>query len=94
MFPQDAQTDLADHYYGKARVIYMLLIFTAVAGVLFRPLAFGYDLFVIDNLSTAPVLAALIILAWTDNRLVHRILAPLCLIAVAIDTLAISFIIS
>ena len=74
-------------------MIYILLLLTAVASVLFRPVAFGWGLVVVDNLSTAPTIAALLLLAWSNNRLLHRILVPICLVTVAIDTLLISYLI-
>jgi hypothetical protein len=86
-----ADIDLSEYYFSKSRTIYLLLILTALASVLFRPLAFGADLFVIDNLSNIPITIMLAALACSQNRLLHRLLVPLCLVAVAVDTLAISY---
>jgi hypothetical protein len=93
IFPQSTDVDLSEYYFSKSRIIYILLLLTALAGVLFRPIAFGWGLMVVDNLSTAPIMAALLLLAWSDNRLLHRVLVPLCLVTVAIDTLLISYLI-
>jgi hypothetical protein len=93
IFPESTDVDLSEYYFSKSRMIYILLLLTAVASVLFRPLAFGWGLLVVDNLSTVPTIAALLLLAWSDNRLLHRILVPLCLVTVAIDTLLISYLI-
>ena len=93
IFPESTDVDLSEYYFSKSRMIYILLLLTAVASVLFRPIAFGWGLLVVENLSTAPTIAALLLLAWSDNRLLHRILVPLCLVTVAIDTLLISYLI-
>lgn len=91
VFPEEESGSLADYYYGKSRLIYGLLILTAVSGVLFRPLAFEQDLLVVDNLSTFPILLVLGLLAWSKKPAVHNVLTPLCGIAVVLDTLAISY---
>jgi hypothetical protein len=93
IFPENTDVDLSEYYFSKSRMIYILLLLTAVASVLFRPVAFGWGLVVVDNLSTAPTIAALLLLAWSNNRLLHRILVPICLVTVAIDTLLISYLI-
>jgi len=93
IFPESTKMDLSEYYFSKSRMIYTLLALTAVAGVLFRPLAFGWGLIVVENLSSLPVVAAMILLAYSDNRLLHRILVPLCFVAVVVDTQAISYLI-
>lgn len=93
VFPASADRELADYYFSRSRMIYTLLLLTAVVGVLFRPLAFGSELLVVDNLSTVPTVVTLVLLAWSDNPRLHRLLVPLCFIAVVIDTLAISYLI-
>ena len=93
IFPESTDIDLSAYYFSKSRTIYILLVLTAVASVSFRPIAFGSKLMVADNLSTFPTIAALLLLAWSENRLLHRILVPLCLLTVALDTLVINYLI-
>lgn len=93
VFPESTKIDLSEYYFSKSRMIYTLLALASVAGVLFRPLAFGWGLIVVENLSTLPVTAAMILLAYSDNRSLHRILVPLGFVAVGFDTLAISYLI-
>ncbi len=89
--PEDPEVPLAAYYYSRVRPIYGLLALTAVVGVLFRPLAFDYPLLVVDNASSFPIIAALVLLAWKPAPLLHRILVPICFVAVVLDTLTISY---
>jgi hypothetical protein len=91
VLPADGDEDLVEYYFRESRFIYSLLAFAAVVSVLFRPLAFGYPLFVVDNLSTFPTIAALVLLAWSRNPVLHRILVPLCFLGVLLDTVTISY---
>ena len=90
-FPESTEVDLSEYYFSKSRIIYGLLTLAALAGVLFRPIAFGSQLLVVENLSTLPTIPVLILLAWSDNRLLHRILVPLCFLTICVDTLVISY---
>lgn len=93
IFPESTEVDLSEYYFSKSRIIYGLLTLAALAGVLFRPMAFGSQLLVVENLSTLPTIPVLILLAWSDNRLLHRILVPLCFLTICVDTLVISYLI-
>ena len=91
VLPDSDEENLVDYYFSKSVIIYALLTLTATIGPLFRPIAFGSPLFVVDNLSSFPTIAILLLLAWSRNRALHRILVPLCLLIVVIDTVTISY---
>ncbi|CAN0603894.1 unnamed protein product, partial [Ectocarpus sp. 12 AP-2014] len=63
---------------------------TVIVGTLFRPVVLGQPLWAIDNASALPMLAVCILLSITKNRTVHRILVPVVLISVLLDTLIFS----
>ena len=89
--PGNTDESLEEYYYSRAALIYGLLVLTSIVGVLFRPLAFGYPLLVVDNLTSFPTIAVLVLLAWKPLPILHRILVPLCFVAVVFDTLTISY---
>jgi hypothetical protein len=91
VFPDDTDSNLSDYYFSKSRTIYVLLILTAIVSVLFKPIALGANLLVIDNLSFVPSIVMLATLAYSHNRLLHRLLVPVLLVTVAVDTLMINY---
>lgn len=91
VLPDSDEASLVDYYFSKSKVIYILLTLTATVGPLFRPIAFGSPLFVVDNLSSFPTIVILLLLAWSKNPVLHRILVPLCLLLVVVDTVTISY---
>jgi len=95
LFPEaDSDDDLESHYFAHSRQIWLIGIVTAIASVLFRPIAFGMPLFVVDNASVIPLLVIFAILMSTKRPVVHQLLVPMVLIAVILDTLVISYLIS
>lgn len=91
LFPeQNERENLDDYYLARARLIWLLAGLTVIIGTLFRPLAFGDALWVIDNVSGIPVLVVCAILAFTRNRTAHRLLVPVVLASVLLDTLTFS----
>ncbi len=92
VFPEPTDpVHLEDHYFDRARTIYSLALAVVVVTTLFRPLAFGMPLFVIDNASgipTAIILAAVIV---SRSPRVHSFVAPLALLLLFVDTLVISY---
>jgi hypothetical protein len=92
MFPgQGSNVSLDDYYFEKARLIWALAGLTVTVGTLFRPLAFGMPMWVLDNLSAVPTLAACAILSSINVRMLHRVMVPIILVMVLLDTLAISY---
>jgi len=92
MFPDAGQArSLEDHYFERARLIWVLVGLTVIVGTLFRPIAFGMPLLVLDNLSSIPMLLVCAILATVRTPIVHRLFATLILAAVVLDTLTISY---
>ena len=78
---QDDHTPLDQYYLERARLIWPLAGMTVVLGTLFRPVAFGYPLWVADNASGLPVLAVCAVLTVSRNRIAHRILVPVVLVS-------------
>ena len=94
LFPgEDEDIDLEAYYFSKVRLIWSLALLAVVVGTLFRPVAFGEDLFKVDNLSSFPLAAAFVVLALSHNRILHNVLAPVLAVLVVIDTLSISYVI-
>ena len=92
LFPErDSSGSLEDHYFERARLIWALAGATVIIGTLFRPLAFGAPLWIVDNLSGAPMLVVCAVLSIAKNRRVHHVLVPVLLALIAVDTLALSY---
>lgn len=92
LFPEsESRRSLDDHYYDRARLIWVVAGATVIIGTLFRPLAFGMPLFVVDNLSGIPTLAVCAVLSAVKHRRVHHVLVPVLLALIAVDTLMMSY---
>ncbi len=92
MFPErGSNVSLDEYYFERARLIWALAGLTVVVGTLFRPLAFGMPLWVLDNISAIPTLAACVLLSCVNTRMLHRVVVPIILIFVLLDTLAVSY---
>ena len=91
LFPEkDEHTALDQYYFERARLLWPLAGLTVVVGTLFRPIAFGDSLWAIDHASGIPILVVCAILTVTKNRIAHRILFPVVLASVLLDTLTFS----
>ena len=91
LFPErDERSGLDDYYFRRAPLIWRLAGLTVIIGTLFRPLAFGYPLWVIDNASGIPVLLVCIALSVTKLRLAHQVLVPVVLASLLLDILTFS----
>ena len=91
LFPeQDEHTALDQYYFERARLLWPLGGLTVIVGTLFRPIAFGDSLWVVDHASGIPILVVCAILTLTRKRVVHRILVPVVLASVLLDTLTFS----
>jgi hypothetical protein len=91
LFPeQDERASLDDYYLERARLLWPLAGLTVIVGTLFRPLAFGDPLWVIDNASGIPILVVCAVLMVARNRIVHYVLVPVVLASVLLDTLTFS----
>ena len=92
LFPErESILSLDDYYFERARLIWALAGLTVVVGTLFRPLAFGLPLWVLDNLSAIPTLTACALLSFVNTRVLHRVVVPVILVFVLLDTLTISY---
>lgn len=88
IFPdREESVSLDDYYFEKARLLWPLAGLTVIVGTLFRPVAFGQPLWLIDNASAIPVLLVCGFLSVVKTRMIHRILVPLVLASVLLDTL-------
>ena len=91
LFPeQDEHTALDQYYFERSRLLWPLGGLTVIVGTLFRPIAFGDSLWAIDHASGIPILIICAILTLTKNRIAHRILVPVVLASVLLDTLTFS----
>lgn len=91
LFPdREESVSLDDYYFARARLIWSLAGLTAMVGTLFRPIALGQPLWAIDNASAIPILVVCILLSITKARMVHRILVPMVLLSVILDTMTFS----
>ena len=92
IFPErDQSASLEDYYYQRARLIWALAAMTVIVSTLFRPLAFDMPLWIVDNASGIPTLAVCVALSLLSTRWLHRLLVPVVLLIVLLDTLAISY---
>jgi hypothetical protein len=91
LFPEpDEHIALDQYYFKRARLLWPLGGLTVIVGTLFRPVAFGDPLLVADHATGIPILVICAILTLTKNRIAHRILVPVVLAAVLLDTLTFS----
>ena len=88
------QANLKEYYFTNPTLPWRFAAATVVVGTLFRPIAFDAPLFVWDNASGLPMLIACAILAMSQRRVVHYILAPLVAAMIVLDTLFINYVIS
>ena len=92
MFPErESNVSLDDYYFEQARLIWALAGLTVIVGLLFRPLAFGMPLWIVDNLSSVPTIFACVLLSFVNKRMLHRVVIPIILVVVLLDTLAINY---
>lgn len=95
LFPDAGRpVNLDDYYFERAQLIWILAGLTVVIGTLFRPIAFGMPLWVLDNASAIPTLTVCALLSVARNRTIHRLLVPLVFIFLLFDTLTVSYSIS
>lgn len=91
LFPeQDTVADLDEYYFERARLIWPLAALTVIVGTLFRPVAFGDPLWVMDNASGIPILVVCLVLTFTRARIAHQVLVPIVMASVLLDTLTFS----
>ena len=91
LFPaSEDSASVEDYYFERARLLWPLGGFTVVVATLFRPIAFGDPLWVLDNVSAIPILAVCGLLSVAKSRMLHRVLVPLVLGSVLLDTLTFS----
>ena len=91
LFPEhDEHTALDQYYFERARLIWPLAGIAVIIGTLFRPVAFGDPLWVLDNATGIPVLVVSVILTVTRKPIAHRVLVPFVLASVLLDTLTFS----
>jgi hypothetical protein len=92
LFPEPgSSTSLEECYFKRAKLIWGLVGLTVIVGTMFRPIAFGTPLWIIDNLSSIPSLAVCFLLGTIKTQWLHRLLVPIGLIIVLLDTVTISY---
>jgi hypothetical protein len=64
IFPEQMQnTDFKEYYYARMRPVWWLAAIATTSSTLWRPLAFGSELFTWDNVSAAVMFVGFIVLA-------------------------------
>lgn len=95
LFPATmAGQNLRDYYYSEMRPLSLLAAATVLLATSFRPLVFGWDLFVSDNATSLVFLFGFIILAFTKRHAVHAVIWPVLLLLLLLDILNWSYVIS
>ena len=95
LFPEPMEgANLHEYYYGAMRPLAWLAAATVLLATLFRPLIFGFDLFVGDNATSLVLLGGFIVLATSKRPLVHASIWPVILILLLLDILNWSYAIS
>ena len=91
MFPERLDgADLRAYYYQEMQPAYWLAAATVLVSTTFRPLALGFELFTVDNLSSLVLLAVFVALARTRNALVHSVAVVIVLVALVLDIVLLS----
>lgn len=91
IFPEYTEdVGLDEHYLERAHLLWPLAALTVTIGTLFRPIAFGDPLWIVDNASGLPILIVCVVLTVTRRKLVHQLLVPVVLASVLVDTLTFS----
>ncbi|MFT5676944.1 MAG: hypothetical protein ACI808_002895 [Paraglaciecola sp.] len=92
MFPLASEkVNITKYYLSKSNLIWSLAIITVFISTLFKPLAFGEPIFIVDNLSSLLTLLFCLLLIMSKNIWLHRSLVPLGVVVVAWDVLAITY---
>ena len=92
MFPSaDEKVDITKYYLSKSNLIWSLAIITVFISTLFKPIAFGQPLFIVDNLTSLLTLVFCLLLIMSKNIWLHRILVPTGVVVIAVDLLTISY---
>lgn len=95
LFPQPVRgSNYRDYYYGSMRPIWWIAVLTVTSATLFRPVIFGNELFIIDNVTSLLSFLGFITLGLFRNRILHAMLVPAFLALILWDILAMSFEIS
>lgn len=86
LFPEiDSTTSLRRHYFENRGLLFGVVAVTALASLLFQPVAFGSPLFAVHNLSSLLALAGSLILATSSDPRIHSVILPLGAMAAAFD---------
>lgn len=92
MFPLAGEkVNITKYYLSKSNLIWSLAIITNFISILFKPIAFGEPLFIVDNLSSLLTLLFCLLLIMSKNIWLHRILVPVGGVVIAWDVLAITY---
>lgn len=77
-FPEPVKdSDLKRYYYQRLRPVWLLALIAAASSTLFGPIAFGAELFRLDNLSSGVLLLGFLVLTLLPrNELLHSLLIP------------------
>ncbi len=91
VFPERFEgADLKTYYYQAMRPAFLISVATVLVSTTFRPLALGFELFTVDNLSSAVLITVFVALACTRNAVFHSIAVVIVLVALVADIMLLS----
>ena len=88
LYPAEADgTDLEQYYFRQSPLLWGLVVAGTLEGTFLKPLVFGNPVFHPTNISGIPMVAFCLLLAVSQNRRVHSVLAPVIILLVLLDTI-------
>jgi hypothetical protein len=94
VFPEPLHdVKLRTYYYEGMRPIWWLATVTVVMATLFRPLAFGDDLFSASNATSFLFVIGFVALAVSKRPLLHTVIVPFFLVLLLLDIFEWSFVV-
>lgn len=91
LYPEEsAGANLREYYYSVARPMYGLAAIAVTASTAFRPIVFGQELVAVHNATSFLMLVGFLVLAVTKREALHRVLVPLFLVAILLDTVLVN----
>ncbi len=87
IFPTSIEHADFQTYYFELRPVWWLAVLVAVSSTLFKPIAFGAELWHLDNVASVVMVVGFVTLASSKRLAVHTVLVPGFLLLVLWDVL-------
>ncbi len=86
LYPREIEgADLEAYYFEKSRQLWSIAGLTVIFATGFRPLALGYPLFAVDNLSSFLLFGLFTILAVSKRKGLHMAALPIIFVVMVLD---------